>query len=99
MSTFWIIICIGVVALLFIEPIGYLLIRRTETIYVCDCYKMQYHSGDMVTRMYIIEDEEENAYLSEQEIANHSKVEITYKGFNLPKLGLLRRIVKVKYIN
>lgn len=99
MDVFWIIMCVFIAALLCIEPIGYFLIRRTETIYVCDCYKIQYHSGDMVTRMYIVEDEDENVYLSEQEITNHCKVEIIYKGFNLPKLGLLRRIVKAKYIN
>ncbi len=98
MNVFWIFLCICVVVLLSIEPIGYSFIKRTVVIYVSDSYKIQYHSGDTVTRMYIIEDENDIIYLCDNELPKGAKVEICYKGFNYPKLGLIRRIVDYKLI-
>ena len=98
MNTFWIILCAIIFAFLSIEPIGYLLIRRTKTIYVKDSRRIQYHSGDMITSIYIVEDEDDNIYLSDKDVPTMQEIEITYKGFDIPKFGLIRKIINIKPI-
>lgn len=99
MNVFWIIVGLLIILLLFIEPIGYLLIRRKNIIYVTDSRRIQYHSGDSVTRMFLIEDEDDNIYLSDIDVPLFEDIEITYKGFNMPRIGLIPIIIDVKKLN
>lgn len=98
MNVFWIIVGLFIISLLFVEPIGYLLIRRKDIIYATDSRRIQYHSGDSVTRMFLIEDDDDNIYLSDIDVPLFEDIEITYKGFNLPRIGLVCRITDVKKV-
>lgn len=99
MNVFWIIIGLFIISLLFIEPIGYLLIRRKDVIYATDSRRFQYHSGDTVTRKILIEDRDDNIYLSDIDVPLFEDIEITYKGFNMPRIGLIPIIIDIKKLN
>ncbi len=94
----WIIIMLVIILSLSIEPIGLMLIRKKEIIYPMDIRELIYHYGDNVTKYYLITDEDDNIFLSEKPIPLFDNVEITYKGFSIPTLGIIPRIVSCKVI-
>ena len=98
MNIFWIIVCGVIFFLLLLEPIGYLLIRKTIVIYATDSRRLQHHSGDSITKIYLIEDDDDNIYLSDYDVPLFADIEVECRGFNLPKFGMVQRIIEVKRI-
>ena len=100
MNTFWITFSIIVFILLFIEPIGFMLIRRTKVIYATDSRRLQQHTGDNITSIYLIEDDDDDIYLSDHDVPLFADIEISYKGFNFPQFGVIPKITNInKVIN
>ena len=98
MNIFWIIVCGVIFFLLLLEPIGYLLIRKTIVIYATDSRRLQHHSGDSITKIYLIEDDDDNIYLSDYDVPLFADIEVECRGFNLPKFGMVQRITEVNRI-
>lgn len=96
MTIFWIILACFLIAMIFIEPLGQLIVKRKEEIVATDCYQLQYHNGDNMTKLYMVQDEDDNIFTSEMDIPIYSTIEITYKGFNIPQLSIFPRIVDFK---
>lgn len=84
--------------MLLLEPLGYLLIRKTIVIYATDSRRLQHHSGDSITKIYLIEDDDDNIYLSDYDVPLFADIEVECRGFNLPKFGMVRRITEVNRI-
>lgn len=96
MTTFWIIFVCFLISMIFLEPFGQLIIKRKEEIMAIDCYQLQYHNEDNMTKLYMIQDEDDNIFTSEIDIPLYSTIEVTYKGFNIPRLSIFPRIVDFK---
>ena len=84
--------------LILLEPLGYLLIRKTIVIYATDSRRLQHHSGDSITKIYLIEDDDDNIYLSDYDVPLFADIEVECRGFNLPKFGMVQRITEVNRI-
>ena len=99
MTTFWIILACFLISMILLEPFGQLIIKRKEEIVAIDCYQLQYHNGDNMTKLYMIEDEDNNIFTSEIDIPLYTTIEVTYKGFSIPQLSIFPRIVDFKIKN
>lgn len=95
----WIILIIAMIIGLSIEPLGLIFVERKTDILLIDIQPLVYHTGDTITRLYLLTDENDNVYISEYEIPLFDNIEITYKGFNIPKLGIIPRIKSYKHSN
>lgn len=96
MTTFWAILACLLISMIFLEPFGQLVIKRKEEIVAIDCYQLQYHNGDNMTKLYLIEDEDDKIFTSEVDIPLYATIEVTYKGFSIPQLSIFPRIVDFK---
>lgn len=63
-----------------------------------DMQPLVYHTGDSITKLYLLKDENDNIYISECELPLFDNIEITYKGFNIPEIGIIPRIKSYRYI-
>lgn len=95
----WIILIIAMIIGLSIEPLGLTFVERKTDVLLMDIRPLVYHTGDTITRLYLLTDENDNVYISEYEIPVFDNIEITYKGFNIPKLGIIPRIKSYKHSN
>lgn len=96
MITFWIIFACFLILMIFLELFGQLIIKRKKEIMAIDWYQLQYPNGDNMTTLYMIQDEDNNIFMSEIDIPLYSTIEVTYKGFNIPQLSIFPRIVDFK---